>query len=444
MTGACAEKERRPHSIHISLNADNAVTYYDLESAEGDAVPFSVTDSGDILVFGVIDRELTDVYRLNIFAFDNGNPVRSASTQLGINVLDENDNVAVFTEPRYSALVRANISLGAEFLRVKANDRDFGENGRVLYFIGGANSHPFDIDSHTGGISTSGFLTEQRYSFPVSAKNPNSSTISSAEVIISVIREEELAAIFETDIVTAEIREGQPIGSLVINVLSDIAVLTGDITFEILSDVPFSFNKFTGNIYTRAVLDREARDLYNFTLRALDDTPSGNQVAPPEEVIVLVNVSDINDNPPSFAFPEIKLQVSEDTAVGKIFYTITAKDPDLLTNGDVVRYELLNSTEDGCPFGLNQTQDGAQLYLVKPLDRENLARYYLTVKATDGGLPPQTGSAMLCITVGDTNDNPPWFETQSSTVNISKLLPVNSVVFTAHAVDNDLEGKFDL
>lgn len=428
-----------------ATDADNSVTYYDLESADGDTVPFSVTDSGDILVFGVIDRELKDVYRLNLLAFDNGNPVQSASTQLGINVLDENDNIAVFTEPRYSAVVRANISIGAEVLRVKANDRDFGEYGRVLYFIAGTSSPPFDINRRTGGISASDFLTEQRYSFLVSAKNPNSSANSSAEVIISVIREEEIAAIFETDTVTVEISENQPIDTLVINLSRDIATLPGDISFEILSDVPFSFNKLTGGIYTRAMLDREARDSYKFTLRALDDTPSDNRLAPPEEVMVLINVTDTNDNSPSFGFPEIKLQVSEDTPVGEILHTITATDPDSGTNGDVARYQLLNGTfEDDCPFALNQTQGGAQVYLVSPLDYENLPRYDLTVLAIDGGLPPQTGNAALCITVGDANDNPPWFPTQTSLVNISKLLPVNSVIFTAHAMDNDTAGNIGL
>lgn len=51
-----------------------------------------------------------------------------------------------------------------------------------------------------------------------------------------------------------------------------------------------------------------------------------------------------------------------------------------------------------------------ELRVAEPLDRETLARYHLSVTATDGGRPALLTTAHVFITVEDVNDSPPRVE----------------------------------
>ena len=49
----------------------------------------------------------------------------------------------------------------------------------------------------------------------------------------------------------------------------------------------------------------------------------------------------------------------------------------------------------------------------KPLDREEMEFYNLTVTALDGGSNPLSSTAIVYIQVKDVNDNPPEFQNES-------------------------------
>ena len=48
-------------------------------------------------------------------------------------VVDENDQRPTFVERSYSALVNESARVGTELVRVRAEDRDEGENARIAY-----------------------------------------------------------------------------------------------------------------------------------------------------------------------------------------------------------------------------------------------------------------------------------------------------------------------
>ena len=49
----------------------------------------------------------------------------------------------------------------------------------------------------------------------------------------------------------------------------------------------------------------------------------------------------------------------------------------------------------------------------KPIDREEMEFYNLTVTALDGGSNPLSSTAIVHIQVKDVNDNPPEFQNES-------------------------------
>lgn len=60
---------------------------------------------------------------------------RSGMMLLNITIGDDNDNAPSFQQSLYSVRVPESASSGIMLMRVKATDRDSGNNGRVKYAI---------------------------------------------------------------------------------------------------------------------------------------------------------------------------------------------------------------------------------------------------------------------------------------------------------------------
>ncbi|XP_066507645.1 protocadherin gamma-A11-like [Hoplias malabaricus] len=152
---------------------------------------------------------------------------------------------------------------------------------------------------------------------------------------------------------------------------------------------------------------------------------------------IVVNVQDINDNPPQFSLNEIKLEIRESADKGTSFFLGEAHDADLGQNA-VQGYSL----ERNSHFSLNvrANSDGgkyAELVLDKELDREKEQQLTLSLSAHDGGDPPRSGSAVIHITVLDANDNSPVFSQSVYRVSLPENAPVGTVVVAVNATDAD-------
>ncbi|XP_012412337.1 protocadherin-1 isoform X2 [Trichechus manatus latirostris] len=141
-----------------------------------------------------------------------------------------------------------------------------------------------------------------------------------------------------------------------------------------------------------------------------------------------IEVQDINDNTPNFASPVITLAIPENTNIGSLFPIPLASDRDAGPNG-VASYEL-QVAED-------QEEKQPQLIVMGNLDRERRDSYDLTIKVQDGGSPPRASSALLRVTVLDTNDNAPKFERPSYEAELSENSPIGHSVIQVKANDSD-------
>ena len=70
-----------------------------------------------------------------VTARDQGSPPLSASMEITITVLDQNDNTPQFQPRTYSRTVLENATLGQNILHTKAFDTDLGLNGEIRYTI---------------------------------------------------------------------------------------------------------------------------------------------------------------------------------------------------------------------------------------------------------------------------------------------------------------------
>jgi hypothetical protein len=81
----------------------------------------------------------------------------------------------------------------------------------------------------------------------------------------------------------------------------------------------------------------------------------------------------------------------------------------------VMTYSLNNYLD---LFSINSTT--GQLHLTNVLHYEDSSAYSLVVTAVDDGTPPQTGTALISVSVIDINDNSPVFKSMPSDISLKK------------------------
>ncbi|BHF64159.1 Protocadherin-9 [Sparganum proliferum] len=100
---------------------------------------FRITSDGRIFVErGNLDRETISSYTFTVIASDTGNPPLSSTAQVQIHISDVNDNAPTWLFPPDSNLV-INMTIyepvGYQVAQFRATDRDYAENGDVVYQI---------------------------------------------------------------------------------------------------------------------------------------------------------------------------------------------------------------------------------------------------------------------------------------------------------------------
>ncbi|XP_071425969.1 protocadherin gamma-A6-like isoform X11 [Pithys albifrons albifrons] len=200
----------------------------------------------------------------------------------------------------------------------------------------------------------------------------------------------------------------------------------------------FSLHGKTGHLVTAEKIDRDqlCRLVEKCVLRCELIVEGEMQVYSIE-----VEISDINDNAPSFKEIELEESISEMTALGARFPLAEAHDPDSGRNS-LLSYEL--SGDEHFSLAVQAGPGGDQrpeLVLAKALDREEEAFHELVLRATDAGDPARTGTARIHVTVLDVNDNPPMFSQSEYTVRVPEDVPVGSTLVTVTATDGD-EGQY--
>ncbi|XP_071879445.1 protocadherin gamma-A10-like [Anas platyrhynchos] len=196
----------------------------------------------------------------------------------------------------------------------------------------------------------------------------------------------------------------------------------------------FALHANSGHLVTAERLDREqlCRLVERCVLRCEVIVESEMKVYEIE-----VEITDINDNAPTFGEAEKELRMSETTAPGSRFPLSKAYDPDVGVNS-LQSYEL--SGDEHFSLSVQVGADGEkrpELLLAKALDREEAAFHELVLRASDGGEPARTGTVRIRVSVLDANDNAPVFSQAVYAVRMPEDVPVGSTLLTLTATDAD-------
>ncbi|XP_049898395.1 protocadherin alpha-4-like [Epinephelus moara] len=386
--------------------------YFSLEVHKG-----AESVSAELVLQKALDREKQHTVRLTVTAVDGGNPPKSGTSQIIINVLDNNDNAPVFSSSLYKARISENLATGKTVIVLNATDADEGLNAEIEYSLRNKGQDHildlFEINSKTGAILIRGQIDyEEHQAFEIRAQASDKGQppmSADCKVLVEVVDLNDNAPEITVTSLLNTVKEDAEVGTAIalVSVLDKDGGKNGVVKAVIANDVPFKLETNYKNYYSLVVdgpLDRETVAEYNVTIVATDEgTPPLSSTN-----IVTVHVSDVNDNPPRFSEPQINVYVKENSPVGAVIKTVTAADADINQNGQV-SYSFLQSNSNSLPLStmVNINSETGDIVSLQSFNYEELKTFQFKVQATDSGVPPLSSNVTVNVLILDENDNNP-------------------------------------
>ncbi|GAB1597288.1 protocadherin Fat 4-like, partial [Argonauta hians] len=431
---------KQSHSLNVIENYplhDNFATFQATDEDVNDNVTYTIIDqsnkfnitpsTGSIFLVDRLDREEEANLTFTIVASDSGSPPLSSSINISVTVKDFNDNAPEFQNVLKSIAVPEDTAINSTIARIHARDNDTGIHASITYqldqIVPRAVNSPFTIDMLSGNISLKENIdreTVEVYTVRIFAQdNYNRATKfqepgwkrSSAILIINITDINDHSPQFNS-IACQNVQEDM-IGSIMTITATDKDIgRNNKVEYSIFGNESalFKIDPQSGKLSVNSSLTNKVGLKY-FTVEATDKgTPALNS-----STSVCINVTDINNNPPTFSMTHDNVTVSESVCVGSEIYTLHAIDADYGINKKI-SYKLENFEDDSF-FKI----DDSKLILNKKLDYESKPKYQVKIKATDSGKPKLTSSDFfLTVFVENINDEPPEFSETFKNVTLEE------------------------
>ncbi|OWK49628.1 Protocadherin gamma-B5 [Lonchura striata] len=415
--------------LEVAHDADvgrNSLLTYQLTRNPTFSLAMKETPDGskpEIILETALDREKQSSFDLLLTAIDGGDPVRSGSVQIRVNVTDANDNRPIFEQERYRVTLREDAPPGLAVLNLSASDADAGTNARITYGFGEITNkahQKFVLDTESGSIMLQealDFEETSAYSLAVEAKD-GGGLVAHCKVEVEVLDVNDNPPEITILSLSSPVPEDALIGTVValLKVRDRDSGENGQVSCELSGEAPLLIVASSGGSYkvvTAGALDREQASEHRVTVAAWGQL----RYSVPEEMLkgsfvgdvakdlglqllelndrgvrirnkgrtqyfavhgktghlvtaeridreqlcrlvekcvlrcelivegqmqvygIEVEITDINDNAPSFREAEKELRLSETTALGSRFPLAEAHDPDLPRNS-LQSYEL--------------------------------------------------------------------------------------------------------
>lgn len=390
-------------------------------------IPFDINPQTGVLyveISDLIDFEATQEYVFSVVARDSGRPQMSSSATVRVGITNVNDNFPTFEQSAYTVEVCESAPVGHEFLQVLAED---GDGDALMYSIVTMSGclECITVNRSTGSLSIAESLNYESASVVTfSVTVTDGLTFSDVPISLNILNDNEEGPVFRFDSEIIEIPETWEIernlplppqyipladdidscnidqcdGTTIIN--SEACTGRSGLTYSITSgneELFFEIDPELGLVSVSQDLDADtsSHQVFNLTLTVSDRMFN-------DTAVLVVIVTDINDNLPRFVNTTYSVAVREDTSVGTTIITTLAID---LDSTDTLVYSII---DDSGHF--NITTNG-EVYVVEALDFESISLYTVIVTVTDrsysvnGTVEP----ASLNIQIIDVNDNSPVF-----------------------------------
>ncbi|XP_036985754.2 protocadherin Fat 4 isoform X1 [Artibeus jamaicensis] len=394
---------------------------------------FTINPStGQIITSALLDRETRGNYTLVVVSTDAGSPgALSSSTSVLVTVTDVNDNPPSFQHHPYVTHIPSPTPPGSFVFAVTVTDADIGPNSELHYSLSGRNSEKFHIDPLRGAIMAAGPLngaSEMTFSVHVKDGGVLPKT-DSTTVTVRFVNKADFPKVRAKE-QTFMFPESQPVGTHVTTVMG--SSLRGDpLSYYIASGNlggTFQIDQLTGQVSISQPLDFEKIQKYVIWIEARDGGFPPFSSYEKLDITVL----DVNDNAPVFKEDPFVSEILENLSPRKIL-TVSAMDKDSGPNGQL-DYEIVHGNKEHS-FSINHAT--GEIRSIRPLDREHVSQYVLTVMSSDKGSPSQSSSVNVVINILDENDNAPRFS-QIFSARVPENSPLGYTVTRVTTSDEDI------
>lgn len=397
------------YDVQVSEGADinSTVAVVKAEDPESDPVHYTIVSGNDLRQFSIghesgvisvirkLDREQITRYQLIVRADDNGG--LSSSATVNIRVTDINDNNPVFDESmmpfRFEVEEgKVNKSVGV----VHAHDIDEGVNAEISYSL--SDDTPFTIDKKTGEIKTKVELDYEKvkeYKFVVTAKDGSPDMrLGTATVTVNVKDVSDEVPKFKDSLIEVKIPENVP--DLTVATVHAVDPDTKPEITYVFKNGPselFKIDPKTGMIRTLKGLDYENEK----TVEVIVGTAENQGRGQGDIIKIRVNVEDRNDNPPVFISIPEPITVNDDLQIGTKIGAMPAVDADGTSPSNSIRYEMVGRGKALKYFQVDP--DTGDILLRDELKKEEDTEYQVDVRAYDLGEPQLSSVSSLPIYV---------------------------------------------
>ncbi|XP_063984429.1 neural-cadherin isoform X1 [Diachasmimorpha longicaudata] len=440
-------------SVKAKSFADREIRYTLKAQSQGAAGTFNIgPTSGIVKLAKELDFEdvrQPHIYTLVVTATEDSGGF-STSVELTIRVSDVNDNAPKFELPDYQAHnVDEDIALGTSILKVKATDADSGSNADIEYLV--SDDH-FSVDS-SGLIVNNKQLDADNnnayYEFVVTAKDKGvPPKTGQATVRIYTKNKNDEEPKFSQQVYTPNVDENAGANTLVTTVVASDKdgdnVRFGFVGAKTESG-QFVIEEITGVIRLRGSDISLDRDKYELNVTAMDDgacCPDGKKNIHTSTAVVVVFITDVNDNKPVFKeCGSYSPKVEEGASNGSPVIKVQATDEDKGVNGQVKYSIVQQPNQKGTKFTVDE--ETGQISTNKVFDREGDDGKFVsvTVKATDQGEPSLEGVCSFTVEITDVNDNPPLFDRQKYVENVKQDASIGTNILRVSASDEDADNN---
>ncbi|KAL5285532.1 hypothetical protein ACFFRR_007314 [Megaselia abdita] len=392
---------------------------------------FSVNSDGVLIVNeDGLDRDPPNPVNLTfqMVAREPNTNAASAPLSLTVYLRDVNDNV-----PKIQMIPPISINAGdgkRVIAQITATDNDEGDNAIIffsIYHVSNNGLKKFEINKTSGELySVSRLIVGEQFSITVQATD-NGGLSSQAIAEVSVAPGPNTKPpVFEKNAYKVQVSEGAEINSTVIVIKAEDP--EGDpVLYSIASGNDlrqFSVGRENGIISVIRKLDRESLTTYQLIVKADDN---GGLYS---SAIVIITVTDINDNNPEFDETTLPYEFQVDESKTEEYVgTVFATDAD-----DGINAAISYSIPSDVPFRINKTS--GEIRTRGKLDFEKQTEYKFVVTAKDGAPDSRLGTASVTVFVKDLPDEVPKFLNPVLDVHVPENLP-DYVITKVQAFDPD-------
>ncbi len=360
---------------------------------------------GELFLLTSLDYERVQEYDLTIRASLSSHDNITKDVLVRVMVVNSNDNAPIFSAGFYTTVVSELTPSSRSLLQVSAVDIDNTLDSNITFRLdGSADSEIFEIDSQSGVITADQTLrTIRDYRFNVIASDGELE--SESVVFISVSRSSSVSLTFTKEKYIFNISENILSGSYIGTVMaltngSLSSQLFPDLGFRIYQpDMPntnnsnttgslFHIDPVSGNISTLSItdFDAESQQLFVFYVEVFDD------VTVYDSAVIEVQLTDENDNEPVFFQSLYSRVIDTSQTVNSVILTVSAQDRDFETRNNEIDYIILSG-----PLGFALQAGTGNLTVTNSTLIPG--EYYLTIVATDNGMPALNSTAVVYVAI---------------------------------------------